>query len=84
VSLYYFHTNNALGNGDPEGTEFASIADAKCEAVRFAAQLLCDSAGDFWDTADFEMTVTDGKGLILFTMRFIGTEAPAIRTLHRA
>lgn len=79
VARYFFHTNNPLVSGDIEGVEFESIAAAKCEAVRFAGQLMCDSADHFWDTADFEMTVTDEKGLILFAMRLIGTEAPAIR-----
>ena len=34
---------------------------------------------DCWDYGDFEMTVTGDKGLIFFTMRVVGTEAPAIR-----
>jgi carbohydrate-selective porin OprB len=79
VPRYFFYTNNPDAPGSPEGWDFKSVAIAKCEAVRFAGQLLCDSAESFWDGADFEMTVTDEKGLILFTMRLVGTEAPAIR-----
>lgn len=45
--------------------------------------LLCDVAEHFWDDADFELTVTDDNGLILFTMRVVGTEAPAIRMTSR-
>lgn len=79
---FYIHTNHP---GEPsvqddEGYDFPSIHDAKCEAVKFAGALLCDSAEHFWDKADFEMTVTDDRGLILFSMRMVGIEAPAIRS----
>jgi uncharacterized protein DUF6894 len=78
VARYFFYTN-AETQGDHEGMEFESLSAAKCEAVRFAGRLICDGAEHFWDTNDFEMTVTNEAGLILFTMRFVGTEAPAIR-----
>ena len=77
MSRFFFHTNNPAD--EPEGFEFADLRAAKCEAVRYAGQLLCDEAAEFWDNADFELTVTDEKGLIRFTMRMVGTEAPAIR-----
>jgi hypothetical protein len=78
VPRFIFHTN------DPDQSpalprQFKSISEAKCEAVRFAGQLLCDAADHFWNTADFELTVADEKGLILFSMRLVGIEAPAIR-----
>ena len=76
---FIFHTNDPE-NAQSEPREFKSVKDAKCEAVRFAGELLCDAADSFWDTADFELTVTDEKGLILFSMRLVGIEAPAIRT----
>lgn len=60
--------------------EYGDLRIAKCEAVRYAGSLLCDLAENFWDDADFELTVTDEEGLILFTMRVVGTEAPVIRT----
>lgn len=77
MSRYFFHTNNPADQ--PHEVDFQDLQTAKCEAVRFAGELLCDAADRFWDDADFEMTVTDEKGLILFTMRVVGTEAPAIR-----
>ena len=41
--------------------EFATLADAKCQAARFAGQLLSNTAEHFWDDADLEMTVTNEK-----------------------
>lgn len=78
---FYFHTNNPAERSvqDDVAMEFSSVHEAKCQAVIYAGQLLHDVAEKFWDDADFELTVTDQKGLILFTMRVVGTEAPALR-----
>jgi D-lyxose ketol-isomerase len=82
VARYFFHTNHPaeLIVQDDEGFDFANIHEAKCAAVKYAGQLLADVGEHFWDIADFDLTVTDERGLILFSMRVIGIEAPAIRT----
>jgi hypothetical protein len=77
---YFFHTNNPDAEKDDEGREFADIATAKREAVRHAGQLLWDVAEHFWDDADVGMTVTDDKGLILFTMQIVGRDSPGLTT----
>ena len=41
---------------------------------------MADTAEHFWDDGDFALTVTDDSGLILFAMRVVGIEAPAIRS----
>lgn len=80
---FFFHSNNPAEQivQDDEGIDFPSVHHAKCQAVAYAGRLLCDSAEHFWDRGDFELTVTDENGLILFTMRVVGTEAPAIRAM---
>jgi hypothetical protein len=79
---FYFHTNHGFVPDlqDNEGYTFPDAHTAKGEAVKYAAELLSDVGESFWDPRDFEMTVTDEKGLILFTIRMIGTEAPALQT----
>ena len=78
---FFIHTNNPAEQNlqDNEGMEFADVHEAKCQAVVYAGELLRDAAEKFWDDADFELSVTDENGLILFSMRVIGVEAPAIR-----
>ncbi len=78
---FYFHTNSPSERSvqDDVGMDFPSVHEAKCAAVKYSGQLLSDAAEQFWDTADFELTVTDDRGLMLFTMRVVGTEAPAVR-----
>ena len=74
---YFFHVE-----GDPwpdtDGVEIATLAEAKCQAVQFAGNLICDRASDFWDRGDWKLTVSDGKGLTLFCLIFVGIEAPTI------
>jgi len=83
MARYFFHTNHPseIDVQDDEGLDFPSIHAAKCEAVAYAGRLLADSANTFWDHGDFELMVTDERGLILFTMRVVGIEAPAIRNV---
>ena len=79
---YFIHTNDPSERvaQDDEGFDFPSVHAAKYEAVKFAGQLLSDSAEHFWDNGDFELTVTDENGLVLFAMRMVAVEAPAIRS----
>jgi len=72
-----------VDGGPDRVAEAEDVAEAKCQAVRYAGELICDSADRFWDTADFRMDVTDPQGLVLFTLQFVGTEAPAIRRTGR-
>jgi hypothetical protein len=86
VPRYFFHTNHPAERvvQDDEGMVFADVQRAKGEAVAYAGRLLCDAAERFWDNSDFELTVTNAKGLILFTLRIVGTEAPAVRRADRS
>lgn len=75
---YFFHVDDSH---DLEGTELSSTAVAKCEAVKLAGRMLCDGASEFWDSDGFMMIVTDDRGLLLFTLDFVGIEAPAIQAV---
>jgi hypothetical protein len=76
---YHFHIGD---NPDLDGTELDSVGLAKCEAVRMAGRMLCDSASEFWDSPGFMMVVTNERGLVLFTLDFVGTDAPCIQAVH--
>jgi hypothetical protein len=85
VPRFFFHADDGgYLFKDDLGMELRGLAEAKCEAVRYAGKLICDAANQFWDAGDFSLTVTDEKGLVLFTLRLSATEAPAIRTWEPA
>ena len=80
MARYFFHVEDGSEIADDLGMELPTLAEAKCEAVRYAGRLICDHGTKFWDSADWSMTVTDEKGLTQFSLQFIGTEAPAIQS----
>jgi hypothetical protein len=73
---FYFHVD---GPPDNLGMDLPNVAAAKCAAVRYAGQLICEEANSFWDSGDFEMTVTDEDDLVLFSLVLTGIDAPAIQ-----
>ena len=79
MPLFHFHIEDGSEIRDDLGMELPGVPEAKCEAVRFAGRLICDHAGQFWNAADWALTVTDENGLSLFRLQLIGTESPAIR-----
>lgn len=79
---YFFHV--AGTDADVEGVELKHLAAAKCDAVRTAAQLICDSPGAFWDTGDFTMTISDESGLTLFSLMVVGVDSAATAPLRRS
>ncbi|MFL6762449.1 MAG: DUF6894 family protein [Sphingomicrobium sp.] len=79
MARYYFNIDDGAGIEDTVGMELSSLAEAKCEAVSYAGRLICDHAGRFWNSGDWNMTVTNENGLSLFSLQLVGTESPAIR-----
>jgi hypothetical protein len=73
---FFFHVE---GVPDDLGVDLPTVAQAKCEAARYAARLLCDAAESFWTTGELTVVVTDEARLTLFALSINGTDAPAIR-----
>lgn len=76
---YFFHTDDLP---DTDGVDLGGHAIAKCEAVKMAGRIVCDASDTFWDSAEWSMTVADERGLTLFQLLVIGTDAPSVRAEH--
>jgi hypothetical protein len=78
MARFYFHTNHPaeLSMQDDQGVEFSSVHAAKCAAVKYAGQLLADVGEHFWDTADFELMVTDETALSCSACVSLGPKLP--------
>lgn len=74
---YFFQIDDGIALHDEEGAEFRDVAAAKCEAVKLAGQMICDSADTFWSRQEWKLTATNENGLTLFCLHFLGVEAPA-------
>ena len=78
---YFFNIDDGRSPRDKEGTELKDLATAKCEGVKLAGRIICEDSDRFWDRREWGLTVTDSAGLILFSLAFLGTEAPAAARL---
>ena len=78
MARYFFNTVGSDLTRDTTGEEFATVREARIEAVRFAADVLRDNPSIIWEGHDFRVEVTDGKDLMLFTVIILGTDSPAL------
>ena len=78
MQRYFFHLNDAK---DQTGADLPSLADAKRQAVRYTAELLSETADQFWETGELTMIVSDEHGLVLFSLGLAGNDWPVDRHL---
>lgn len=71
------------GRLNSKTVDLPSVAAAKCEALHHASKVVCDEPEQFWNTREFQMIVTDERGLALFMLTISGTESPAISPVPR-
>ncbi len=76
---YYFHTENGHSHADSKGTELPNDAQACVEAARILSDMLRDKPEAFCEDDDFAIRVTDGLGLVLFTLNLSRTVSPALQ-----
>jgi hypothetical protein len=70
---FNFQTDNIE---DAVDAQLESVDAAKCEALKLAGRILGGEVAGFWNNGGWTMTVSDDRGLILFQLCIIGTEAP--------
>lgn len=74
---YYFNIAGAVDEPDQTGIKFATLSDARIEAVRFAAEYLRDRPELVWLGEEFRVEVCDDSRQTLFTFIAVGVDAPA-------
>jgi hypothetical protein len=79
VPRFHFNIDDGTASTDLEGTELPTIEAARRAAVRTACDVLRDQPESFWIGGEWRMDVTDAQGLILFSLHFTATIAPALR-----
>jgi len=60
-----------------EVADLSDIDDARIEAARRIGKLLQDHAGKLWADEDWQMDVTDEKGLVLFIINVSAIKSAA-------
>lgn len=79
MGRYFFHVEDGVHFTDDEGTEFSSGEAARAAAVQHLADMMKDRSREFWNHPYLKLTVTDARGLALFTLEVDGALAPAGR-----
>jgi len=77
VPRFYFHTDDGQALRDEDGAELPSVGDARREAARVLGEMLKEQPDAFWADGGLTLTVTDARGLALFTLDVSATVAPA-------
>jgi hypothetical protein len=75
---YFFHVTDGYSPRDTEGIELPDIYTAQHQAIRTSGELLRDMGGEFWNSSEWKLEVTDEQGQILLTLRFLAEEHPAL------
>ena len=78
MSRYFFHIPGVPDDIDTGGTEMATLAEARVDAVRYAAQLLADNPGQFWNDGEWTMRVSDARNKTLFQLTFFAMDCLAV------
>jgi len=83
MPIFYFHLQGRTFVIDKHGHNLADIHAAQHYAAAYAAELLREPDGDFWSGREMSVTVTNDKGLILFSIAVRGTYAMTVRAPKR-
>lgn len=67
----------AMADSDNEGSELASLSDARIMAERVAGETLGDKPDIIWKGDGLRIEVTNDRGLMLFTVIVRRVDAPA-------
>jgi hypothetical protein len=76
VPRYFFHISDSVIYPDEEGSDLPDIAAARIEAVSVAGTMLRDHAGNFWETGEWRVVVTDEARVVLFSICCQALAAP--------
>jgi hypothetical protein len=79
---YFFNVQDESASTDHEGVELADSDEARIAATMMAGQILQESPASIWRSSDWSMQVCDETGLVLFSLVFVGIDAPAAARRH--
>lgn len=73
---YYFHLAGAVHHHDEMGCDFASVEEARREAVRSAGEFLRDQPEVVCGGEDFRLEMNDAGGHRVFVFTARGSDRP--------
>jgi hypothetical protein len=77
VAFFHFQVRTQSHVLLTQGSELKGLSAARVEAACRVGELLQKHAGQIWTDEEWQMDVTDGRGLILFVLRVSASKTPA-------
>lgn len=77
MPFYHFEVRTPSHVMITEGAELADNSAARVEAAKRIGGLLHDHAGQVWVDQDWQMDVTDARGLILYVIQIVALKSAA-------
>ena len=78
MRTYTVEIANGVRPEEPYEVDLPDLSAARKEAVRLLGAMLTHEHEDFWATRDLQVLVKDESGLLLFELRVIAVDAPAV------
>lgn len=78
MPVFHFNIHDGEILPDPTGHELPDIASAKRQAIGMSGQMIRELGEEFWKGEEWQLEVTDDRGLVLFTLAFFATIAPTL------
>lgn len=78
---YFFHVINGHFVSDQEGTECASLHDAKLQATRAAGEMLREQGEHLWRSGCWDMYVCDEHNVTCLKLSFEVEQLTPVSTL---
>jgi hypothetical protein len=75
--IYHFQVRTPTHVLLTQAGDFTSLDDARVEASRRSGELLREHADQLWVDQDWQMDVTDERGLILFSILIAAIQSAA-------
>ena len=69
---YFFNVHDGKDIPDEEGVELSGPEEARSQAVIACGEALKDLDGDFWESEQWTMRVTDITGAVVCELKFSG------------
>ena len=77
LARYFFNISDGETRSFPQCIDLSSIQDARREAEKMACAAISENSDIFWRTREWQLTVTDERGLNLFSLLILAADAPA-------
>ena len=80
--IFRFESDAGVHARQSWDADLGSVREAQIQAIQTLGELLSEDGSQFWVAEEVTMTVSDDKGLLLFSLDLSAVKAPALHSPH--